>query len=86
MREDEHHIYLTQDTDWGRERLELFDKFKASYDEAIDEQIESIGDDDDQLSFRLQLLFSQYSTAMGQASSTVQIARNIDNQILGKIH
>ena len=85
MREDEHHFYLTQDTDWGRDRLELFDKFKASYDEAIDEQIESIGDDDDQLSFKLQLFFSQYSTAMSQTSSTVQVARNIDNQILGKI-
>src|SRR5262245_37725378 len=62
------HMWVNSDTDWGSKRQELFNKFK----EQIDETIQAKSDQDDQLSFQLQILFNKYSTALGQASSTVQ--------------
>lgn len=52
---------------------------------AIDDKKEEIGDQDDQLGFQLQVLFNKYSTALGQASSTIQNIRQINQTLNQKL-
>lgn len=69
------------DATWDDRRRDLVRQLKG----AIDERKEEIGDQDDQLSFKLQVMFNKYSTAMGQASSTVQNLRQNNQTINQKL-